>query len=1745
MIKHLKGLLIVVGLGISSLAPFDSCAQTLAKHNWYFGNTQRSIRFNRVTNQPSLINNKATPFGTGGSAVATDRGNGNLLFYTDGKRVYDAKHSPMPSQGAGLTGNDASNQPAVITKVPGQPGKYFIFTNTANFTTPGTISFTVVDMNLYGSAAFPSPAFGDVEALNLNVVIPTLNNVSEGMITLPHANGRDFWLVTQNVNTRVFNATLINAASYTARTFNTVASTAAALPTIAAQFAYHEGTKKLAVAPQDASTDAIILLFHEDTGIIDFDRTILNSGVLTTTNQAIYDIEWSSSAQYLYLSRHGEPTVSADVLQYDYTNSSITLKSVLPSPVFRSYGLQRAPDDRIYHLYQASAAGPFLLGRIEAPDSVASKARYNVSPAGFAGLNFDGKQFPGFAPKDTITLKLDFTFAGTCQNSPTTFFPFVRPGADSLLWTIDDTVRNAWSPIHTFGTAGSFNVKLRAFYQGKVDSVSKAVPIQAFALTLQMTSDTTACKEEFPPPRGSSSPKQFSVKLNVQGGTPQSIVWSNGDVGPTLTPDSAGYYYAVVTDAGGCSAYKGVNVKEYGLQSQIFNKWYFGKNAGIDFTKQPAKPLNESAMDAPEGCAIACDRNGQQIFYTDGFTVWDKTHAVIATDIGGNPRASQSSIIIPVPGDETIYYIFTTQDLNGTDSLQLKYSMFDLKMNNGKGAIVKSNVLMYMKNTERLTASGNWLIVHEIGNSTFRSYPISAEGIGNPEYTDIGTIHSAAIPHNLDGYMKLGPRNLIAAPITTPGVSAKIEVFQLNDTTGALKNYQSIDLNDTDPTASIYGIEFSPAGNKLFATVRYGNGASSALYEYSIDSLYRIRLRQKLPIASDLGAIQIGPNGTIYVAVNNAANNTFLGTIAANEDTLATSSFLQNGFQLASGTNSWLGLPNFIQENSNQLGGPEITVKGLCNNDSTRFTGTPRDQIDEYSWSVFLNGALVASSTKAQWAALLNTPGDYTVNMRLHNRCDSDVTLSKNFTITGPPADPSKGVPLCNTPTVTLDANPGNVPGLSYQWTTGETTETLVVSEQGLYVVEITDAVGCKREGQFIAADSRPIFDLGPDETICEEENVTALNVRNPGMTYAWTINGAPASSTAVQNVDTTTPGVFDYTVTVTDPVTSCFRTEDKIYTINVSPLFTLTSTPISSCGNTDGTVSINLQTSTPAGGPLYSYFLQGPSGNDDDIDQTAPNTFTLTNLGAGTYSAIVRDQISECTVSQTIGLSDATYTANATAAPPNCDPVILNVTTAGASLPLQWTATNSGTLAVTTGTAGTAVFPTTPLEEGTYTIEITDNLGCVQTFNQTITPNPENVITLAPDLCAMTLTASGGATYAWTVDGVTVPGVDGPVLNLTPKATTQLYSVVGSGGAGCPGTETLTLDVQNVPTPTLSQTTGCADIARMTVDPNGNFNYRWFVNGAFDVTYGGSTIVLNTGDNGKVFTVQIFEPQSGCTRDSGPLTAEVVGEVTAQLSSTPPCDDDQPITLTATTTNPTGATYAWKRNDGIITGVTTPTTDQTEEGNYEVEVSKGSCKATSSLTITRAPLPEGDLPNIAIICDDPENTDTATRQVDLDPGNFAGYDWMKNGVTIGYTQQVLTADSKGLYEVTITNASGCKSIDKTEVVNECIPRINAPNAFRPGSTVFNPDRKDLTNGDFWIISRFIEDDQFKVFIFNRWGEMVFSSTDRFFKWNGGYNNDIGRPLPPGTYSYVVQYVSAFRPNEGVKEKRGGVALIR
>jgi gliding motility-associated-like protein len=725
---------------------------------------------------------------------------------------------------------------------------------------------------------------------------------------------------------------------------------------------------------------------------------------------------------------------------------------------------------------------------------------------------------------------------------------------------------------------------------------------------------------------------------------------------------------------------------------------------------------------------------------------------------------------------------------------------------------------------------------------------------------------------------------------------------------------------------------------------------------------------------------------------------------------------------------------------------------------------------------------------------------------------------------------------------VTLDANVPNTPGITYLWSSGDTTRTITIDEQAFISVTNTDVNGCTSFAQSIVADNRPQVDLGPDLTICEDNATPTLNAQNPGATILWKIDGVNASTIQTQAVDTSLPGVFTYEVTVTDPVTTCTITDDKVFTINVSPSFTLTGlNPSGGCGTATGSITLQLNTSAPPAGP-YSYFLTGPNSfNQQGIDQLAPSTIgPVGGQMAGTFSAVVTDQISGCTISSSFGLTDATFTASALAQAPNCDPVTVRVTTVGGfTLPLQYTVTNNGTGQVIGPVTGQpAIFDIIPgLPAGTYTIQVRDNLGCIFSINNfAVTPAAPVNVTFTPNLCVATptLTASGGTGYSWTtnVPGSIVGATNGATIQLLPGAGTVTYTVTATG-AGCPSTISTTVNVPGTITPTFTQSDACADQVILSAQPSGNFTYRWFRNGVLQG--GGQQIALGLLDNGATYRVDVVNTLNGCVVSSAAQLAEVTGLVTAAVTGTPACDDDKPFTLTATT-NATGVTFAWFRDNALIPGANTAIINQTEAGVYRVDISKGSCTTPAQIQVIKAPLPEGELPNRVIICNDPDNNDPTTASIDLDPGVFTTYNWFKNQVTLSYTQRVLNADSEGIYEVDITNSFGCIARDQTEVVNDCVPKIVAPTAFRPTSSV-------PTNKDFFVYSYFITDN-FQIFIYNRWGELVFQSNDRYFKWNGTYNNG-GQALPGGTYAYIVKYVSSFQPEKGILEKRGGVALLR
>jgi large repetitive protein len=1750
-------------------------SQQYQGHNWYFGNSSSGIRFSRSDNSASLVTNQRTPFGTGGSSVASDPVNGNLLFYTDGSQIFDATHNLMPN-GSALGANTSGNQPVAIAKAPGPGKRYYVFTNTANNTTGGTISFRIIDMNQLGNALFPSPPLG-AGVTAASTPIGALTGRSEAMITVPHANREDFWLITHANGSPDYTVTLVDATGIVSAT----AFTGLGLIDVAANFSYHPASGRIAVSPQEARRDIEIITFNNSTGALTFTQRVLNTGVQSTIGQAIYDTEWSNSGDFLYISRHGQTGIQADVLQYDVNNQLNTVASVLPQPntILRSYGLQMAPDSAIYHLYERTS-GVFQVGKITNSDTVATAVTY--SPIAFNGNpDFDGLQFPSFAPRDSVLLNVTFTTEGTCANAPVSFYPTVTPTADSLRWSFGDgNGATAWSPVHTYDAGGAFQVRVAAYLKGDSAVSTQTINITQFDVQIQLVQDTTACACELPVNNGKTTvsgvacPNDTSddmqITAQVQGGSPQFQWYGPGGLLPgqttaTLRPDSAGYYYLVAT-VGSCQAYAGVNLKEYDSLDQRANIWHFGQNAGIDFNGLPDDPpvAVRGPLNTPEGTSVISDRNGQVIFSTDGQSIYirdpltpgqfvDITPAPNPPGLGGQNTSSQSVLIMPVPGDETLFYIFTTQEIE-SGSHELRYSLFDRKLNNGQGGLAEYNQLLFARSTERITGNDNWLIAHEYGNNSFRAYPISGNGIGNPIISALGSDHSSAIAGQGQGYMELGAQNILAVALSTPGTSNVVELFDFVDSTGVVTNFRIANLNIT--TGQVYGLEISPGGNKLYATLK--NTGTSQIVEFSIDSLGMPHFKQRVNQTGELGAMQVGPDGQIYVAINGSS---VLGTFQANEDTTAVTALPNplQPFQLLAGTTSQLGLPNFTQIISNPLNTPGFTVDGVCSGDSTQFSGTGKDAaIDKFYWSFGDGQSNIDGGPEIAHLYPALAPGepsrDYIVTLIIYNKCqplpNGYATFTQTIRIFAPPADPSNAFNICQNELV-LDANPPDVAGLTYVWSTGESTETITVNRQAIYDVTITDANSCTTDAQFLVADNRPQVELGANVTICEDTAIPPLNAQNPGATFAWSLNDVLNGNAAqTQSVNTSAAGVFEYKVLVTDPVSTCFARDSIIYTINDSPDWTAGSiVNPTACNLSNGSFVITIT------GPLntqFTYSVTGPGTSVSQTDQPTGALPAVTGLDAGTYGVTVSDQVSGCATINTVSLNDIAFTVTAPDAT-GCDPITLNVSTSPLQGALTYRILDANTLAVVeTGSAPSSPFTTasTGLASNSqiYTVEITA-AGCTAGDNATVTENPRVPISFTSNLCAdpLTITANTSAspTFSWTGQDIT-GGQNTATVQASPNPGTWTYSLVAEQpGVFCRLDTTITVVYDGVLTSSFELPDPCSDDAVLTAEPGGTYTYRWFRNGSAIAGGGGRQIqVTSSADDGATYRVDVVSTVTGCAFSSPPQTIQLDGDLQITLASTPPCQE-APFTIT-TTSNITPVTIQWFRNGTQIPNQSGTSIIQTENGLYSVRVATAGdqCVRTQDFNIILSPNPPGLLLEKGVICPDPANIDPTTKQVVLDAGpDNLTYEWFKDGVSTGVTTQTYTATDIGFYEVEMTNSFLCSNTDGITLVEECDPRITGPNAFRPGSAV--NEGGEYVNREFRLFTFFIADTDFQIFIFNRWGEMIFESPNRDFAWNGGYNNNLSQPLPPGTYSYIVRYKSTYRPAEGIQEKRGGVVLLR
>ncbi|RZM09216.1 MAG: gliding motility-associated C-terminal domain-containing protein, partial [Pedobacter sp.] len=141
-----------------------------------------------------------------------------------------------------------------------------------------------------------------------------------------------------------------------------------------------------------------------------------------------------------------------------------------------------------------------------------------------------------------------------------------------------------------------------------------------------------------------------------------------------------------------------------------------------------------------------------------------------------------------------------------------------------------------------------------------------------------------------------------------------------------------------------------------------------------------------------------------------------------------------------------------------------------------------------------------------------------------------------------------------------------------------------------------------------------------------------------------------------------------------------------------------------------------------------------------------------------------------------------------------------------------------------------------------------------------------------------------------------------------------------------------------------------------------------------------------------------------------------------------------------------------------------------------------------------------------------------------LFPGGFDGkYLWQDGSTNVSY--RVTTG---GLYKVRVNNQCGAASDDITIRLKDC--KLYWPTAFTPNNDGKNDVFKALSNASF---------KKFNLQVFNRWGELIYHTSNASQGWNGEYK---GVPQLAGTYVWSVDYID----NKGVQlEDKGVVILVR
>ena len=325
-------------------------------HNWTFGQncglTWNTTRSADCTGEAGTANAtldglptffRSSIYTTEGCFSLSDK-DGNLLFYSDGIKLWDKNNTEVTDKDTRFTGSSTSAQSGILLPYPGYPDRYLAVT--VGYWLANNLSYSVINMNT-------STGLPELDLSQLNVLFQNGSGKSgESVSAVLHENGTDYWIIgigrDLSLNRAYLNAWLL--------TKDGVSATPVVTPFYHAQSnATPDQSRGYLKLTPDGKYFAWATFTANSFHIGNFDPstgTFSNIKQTTMINGAKldepYGVEFSIDQSLLYLTdKKGLYVYKTDAIYTGSTLLNAPAKTFTISNMF-STGLQMAPDGRIY-----------------------------------------------------------------------------------------------------------------------------------------------------------------------------------------------------------------------------------------------------------------------------------------------------------------------------------------------------------------------------------------------------------------------------------------------------------------------------------------------------------------------------------------------------------------------------------------------------------------------------------------------------------------------------------------------------------------------------------------------------------------------------------------------------------------------------------------------------------------------------------------------------------------------------------------------------------------------------------------------------------------------------------------------------------------------------------------------------------------------------------------------------------------------------------------------------------------------------------------------------------------------------------------------------------------------------------------------------------------------------------------------------------------------------------------------------